>query len=377
MQTLRGTLAILLTLGLALPVAAGTVQFSDGDFNNGDWNVQTLVSGGTGTGSFVQQSSGGNPDFYRQHTIDLISNTVVAIVAEYTASNFDPSTGGIGAIDYSEDARLTSGSDEGMLTYPLVVQDGVNYVGPSQATPESGWTPKSANGLTSADFGRLLGNLNVDMSDNPDFALGASVVSFGYVRLVAVEADATRIGDIDNWSVTVEVVEPIGTCGAGQINLGCGSSSDVLFVNGSSGGVDRILTVSTGDPLSATIAEPPISVGDGRPTAACVYVWGGEPLASDIVALPKNLGPMCFGPFIIATQAPARIWNGIGINPKLGTDNGPGDPPIIDGPAFEFLSLPNGLNQTLNVTFQGIIEDRCSQGTVFFSVTNGLVLRIE
>jgi len=49
---------------------------------------------------------------------------------------------------------------------------------------------------------------------------------------------------------------------------------------------------------------------------------------------------------------------------------------IPDGGTFDLLDLPAGLGQPVVATFQGLIDDTCSQGTVPFSVTNGIVLRI-
>jgi hypothetical protein len=50
---------------------------------------------------------------------------------------------------------------------------------------------------------------------------------------------------------------------------------------------------------------------------------------------------------------------------------------IPDGGGFVFASLPAGAGQAVVVTFQGIVEDDCSPGSVPYSVTNGMVVRIE
>jgi len=49
---------------------------------------------------------------------------------------------------------------------------------------------------------------------------------------------------------------------------------------------------------------------------------------------------------------------------------------LPDAEIAELLSLPAGLGQAVTVTFQGLVEDDCSQETVPISITNGFVLRI-
>jgi len=50
---------------------------------------------------------------------------------------------------------------------------------------------------------------------------------------------------------------------------------------------------------------------------------------------------------------------------------------IPDSGRFELFSLPGGAGRRVDVTLQGVVEDACSQGTVPYSVTNGILLRIE
>jgi len=369
----------LVAFALAGAAPAGTTTISDGEFLDEDWTTTVLIAGQGGTGSFARQETGGNPGAYREHTIDVLPETAVAIVGVWNDFRHDPATDGpIGSIDYLEDARLSSGEDEGMFSFPLVRQDGKNYVVPGITTPETDWTPKQLLGLDALDFVRLDDNLAFVPAEHPDFTPNGSVLEIGYVRMVAAEIAVTRVVDLDNWSMTLDTVGTIGACGAGQVNLGCGPRTDVLFLNGSTGGVEREIVVAHGTPLSGTIVEPPLHIGDGRDTDSVIYAWLGEPGPTDLVILPRSLGPMCFGPFITSTRNPKKIWNSIGIVSKLGMDNGPGAPPkIIDGTPFEFLALPNGLSQSVTATFQGIVEDRCTQGTLDFSVTNGWVLRIQ
>jgi hypothetical protein len=178
---------------------------------------------------------------------------------------------------------------------------------------------------------------------------------------------------LDNASITYEGFP----CANGAVNSGCGAAEDILFLNATSGGTSRILQVTPSTPLSLAIQEPSSRQGDGMTTGCCVYAWLGEPDAGDTIVVPKGLGEMCFGPALLATRPAKKTWNSIGFPAKLGDDNAPGPPPVIpDGGTFQLFSFPGGLGQSLSVTFQGIVEDGCSQGAVPYSVTNGLVVRI-
>ena len=172
--------------------------------------------------------------------------------------------------------------------------------------------------------------------------------------------------------------DPRAICGPGAVNAGCGPAECLLLLNGQTGGPTRTVEAGPSTPLSLTIGEPLARQGDSQPTNACVYVWAGSPDQSDIKILPKDLGRMCFGIRVIATQLPVKTWNAIGATNKLGADDAPGPPPVIpDASTFELLSLPSGYGGSLTVTFQGIVEDECSRATQPYSVTNGFVLEIQ
>jgi len=170
----------------------------------------------------------------------------------------------------------------------------------------------------------------------------------------------------------------IALCGAGGVNEGCGAPFDVIRVNDSTGGVTRTIDVAVDTPLHFVVEEAPGNVGDGNPSKTCIYIWRGAPGSGDIVTVPKGLGAMCFGPLVITTKNPVAIFNSIGVTGKLGEHNAPGPPPVIpDGGSIEFLSRPSGIGLPISVTVQGLIVDTCTQGTVPFSVTNGILIRAQ
>lgn len=170
----------------------------------------------------------------------------------------------------------------------------------------------------------------------------------------------------------------VTTCGAGAVNAGCGAIEDVLTLNASAALPTREVTLAPSDAVLLEIREASSLAGDGADGTCVVYVWTGRPESNDTVNLPAQLGAMCFGPPLVASRLPTRTWNSIGFPTKLGIDDAPGpEPHIADGTALALLDRPSGLGRCLTVSFQGLVEDDCSQGTVPYSVTNGLVLRIR
>jgi len=214
--------------------------------------------------------------------------------------------------------------------------------------------------------------------DECDLASGTSLDCNG--NSIPDECDiaaGTSLDDNGN-GIPDECEPPIALCGPGAVNAGCGPRSDILHLNGDDGGIDRTLEVGIDTGLFFSLDEPPGNHGDGAPTKACIYFWNAEPESNDILVLPKGLGKMCFGPWLLATRLPVATFNSIGYPPKLGVHDAPGQPPIIpDSGSLVFFKVQNGLGFPVNLTIQGVIEDTCSQGTRPYSVTNGLVLRVQ
>lgn len=184
--------------------------------------------------------------------------------------------------------------------------------------------------------------------------------------------------DVNGNGVPDECDATILFCGVGAVNDGCGPVEEVLLINGSTGGSDRVVDVGPETPVSFIIGEPSSRNGDGRTSRICVYLWDVEPTQSDLVLLPRNLGPMCFGPEVIATAPPELIFNSLGAPGRLGEHNGPGDPPQIpDGGTTTFLLWPEGYGDVRTFTVQGLVQDDCSRGSKNLSTTNGIILRID
>ncbi len=184
--------------------------------------------------------------------------------------------------------------------------------------------------------------------------------------------------DANNNGIPDECESAIFTCGEGAINAGCGATSNNLFVNNSSGGSDRTIEIGQNDPITFSIREAPAMEGDSTDGRAIIYFWFTFPEVSDVVNLPKQLGPMCFGPKLVETRPADLIWNSIGLAAKAGAHNAPTPPPNIpDNTLFDFYSLPGGWGSQATITLQGFVPDDCTQGTKPFSVTNGIQVEVQ
>ena len=152
----------------------------------------------------------------------------------------------------------------------------------------------------------------------------------------------------------------------------------MLLVKGTAGGADSTVAAGLTDPLTLSILEAPAERGDAKTSKAIVYLWDTFPAQSDVVTVPKQLGPMCFGPKILWTRPAVYTWNSIDINAKAGAHNAPTGPPIIpDNGTLDFFAIPGGVGQARDITIQGFLPDECSQGTKPFSVTNAVVIRVR
>ena len=184
--------------------------------------------------------------------------------------------------------------------------------------------------------------------------------------------------DANGNGIPDECDDTISFCGVGATNLGCGPKQDNLTVNGSTGGATRTITVSTATPISVTVAEPVGETGDGQNERLCIYAWFDAPGPTDDITLPKNLGNMCFGPFQLATRPADITYNSVGAPNKLGIHDAPlGPARIPEGGSLLVFDFPGGFGVTGQITFQGVVQDVCTQGDKAFSVTNGVVVDVQ
>jgi hypothetical protein len=286
--TITAVLGLLAVSGAmtAPPVrAAGTITFSDQDFNAGDWGLIEFAVGG-GTTSVTRETSEGNPGAYRQitNTVPTPSSggyaTVFGIQLRADAT-YDPAVrGAIDSVDYSEDATLLSGFNQGQATGPALRQDGHFYLVRGLLTPVSEclgtWCPRGLANLHQQDFILVVGGSPADPAgffdetSHPDFSDTGSEIKFGFYRangVVYPDGGYTIVGGIDNWSITLyipfeDTTPPTVTCSATPGKLWPANhklvevNADVRVRDSDSGPAGFTL-------VSVTSSEPDNGLGDG------------------------------------------------------------------------------------------------------------------
>lgn len=151
----------------------------------------------------------------------------------------------------------------------------------------------------------------------------------------------------------------------GSVNRRFSVPVDVLFVNDSSGGVERRLRLGTSDALVASMASPPRA---GSPVPFALYSWEGEPSADSRFELPHGFGAIAMRPPFWG-GSPANVWNSTGRR-KLGVPTEENSP-LAPGVVFR---RPGGAGRAITFTLQGVIADPGSRGETPASVTNGIVV---
>lgn len=211
------TALIIFTL-LSVGTAFGEyeVTFTDSFFNDADWDVTPFGYNLGGSGSYHQETSGGNPGEYREISLSVIAapeeerNQIVTFHRRIGAT-YDPSVdGAIDHIDYSEDNKAIDAEGLGQGTGPALRQNGKIYVCGGSTTLPTTWTKWELPWKVAEDFGWLEeGALCCNQNQHPDFTSSGSEMELGFVRWNTTgeggPAYTTIIG-IDNWSFTINQV---------------------------------------------------------------------------------------------------------------------------------------------------------------------------
>jgi hypothetical protein len=200
---------------------------------------------------------------------------------------------------------------------------------------------------------------------------GASFVPAEASNLVP--GDGNGVADV----FVRQLRDPIA-CRPGTVNAGAGAITDVLFVNGSAGDANRIVTVPLNSPIDLSLDGSPSGPGGpGNSIARYVlWVWFGPPInPTDLAVGGTSLGctanPSPFSP-AAAPQA-IRCLRGTGVPASAC-----GSVPVRSGPARAPWSLSaSGRATPITLTIQGAIQDNGAANALRGSVTNAVILRIE
>jgi hypothetical protein len=196
---MRIGLGLLLTISIISNVHALT--FSDGTFNNADWEliVQSLGDGGTAIGS--QQLSGGNPGEYRQIYNEVYpTNSGVVGYHFFEDSEYNPSLQGeITFIDFSIDHKMFIGFGQGQSIGFAIIQGGQCFMGNIGTwANQDAWETLSGTSLIAENFSIFEG----DPTIHPDFSITGGPILFGFQTANGGGGYSITVG-IDNWSVNL------------------------------------------------------------------------------------------------------------------------------------------------------------------------------
>ncbi len=198
--------------------SAHAIDFLDTEFLDTDWTASELVDttpGGLATFTAIQQTSGGNPDAYRQtehfyHEGSILVNHVRGgFTHNITPGSF------LTHVSYSFDVNIFPVGGMGAVAYGLSIRQGTNvYIDYHLAFP-TGWHSLSFSNLIAGQFDRIGG------PGHPDFINGG-LTEFGYFTSNGTDGGPTftRSG-IDNFSVTLRAVpEPTSLLTLSGLGLG-------------------------------------------------------------------------------------------------------------------------------------------------------------
>lgn len=197
-------------------------------------------------------------------------------------------------------------------------------------------------------------------------------------RVLCDVGDSLDSGAIDDLCYHFPDPPPVAEigCRAGAVNVGFGGLPvDVLFVNGSSG-VDemREVTVAPGDSVSVFLRKPPGAPGQ---TLYGIFGFPGEPSSGTVLPLPKNLGAICMNPLVSVGLpcgvCPVFVANTIGRPERIGSSTAEATGNQVPGIVLNIPPLAAGTT----FYFQGFVGDLQTRARVPFSVTNGVVVRVD
>ncbi len=162
-------------------------------------------------------------------------------------------------------------------------------------------------------------------------------------------------------------VPPQVACRYGNVNENAGPITDVVFINGSAGNEERVVTLSRDTPITCSVTAPPSM----DQAAYVMYIYFGAPALGTEVNLPFNLGTLCYPcPLTGGFPQPVIIANNIGWPRILGRAN----LPSVSAPE-DLFRLAHGTRLPRTLFFQGLMEDITDPGGI--SATNGIVLTTE
>lgn len=206
----RSIATITLALGMAASAVSANVVYNDGTFDNANWSIDHVYSGGVaGTPSGTHMLTGGNPGDFRQVGQNSFTRELVTWHMRSGAAYTPAIDGALDSIDFSIDLRAIqnlAGTNVGVSLG--IEQGGIYYYQPLTyfiSNSIGNWVSRSGT-FHAADFGQY-----PLIASHPDFSSSGAAMRLG----IAFSNDnasnlATRVVDVDNWSVTLRPVPSPG-----------------------------------------------------------------------------------------------------------------------------------------------------------------------
>jgi hypothetical protein len=209
--TFAFALGPVLLFGAAIQPARADTIFSDGTFNNADWNnTKIFDTAGNASFSAVQVASGGNPGSFQQ-TIQSLNQGWIGVGHLNNTFAYNPSVQGpITSIDFQYDlAEFSPLNGFEVIYQPLLFQDGTYFVASGDNLSEAVWTTFTHSGLTASGFGNT-GDIYTPPGlgpANPNFSSTGGLIEFGFFSGNSpVGGPFTTNSGIDNLAITIHPV---------------------------------------------------------------------------------------------------------------------------------------------------------------------------
>lgn len=260
------------------------------------------------------------------------------------------------AAGYSPRLRpWTSSHDDGLIAFPITEVD-------------QGWQDFNSDGDVCDWIGYVV-NLQTCEADNLNLPTDDLSVRRNTIVFSVPESDQEfdLNGDRDIADSVLHLATLNFNAQSGNVNSGAGEVRNVLTINGSSGGLDRLVEFQVPGPLEMSISNPPAAPAGTR-SRYVVYAWDTIPTPSTWAAQPFGIGYTALPtPLSGGDQQPRIIWNTLGRPRHLGHPSFASDP----APSV-FFRRPGIVRMPAQFYIQGLIEDPEALGRSRVSVTNGV-----
>ncbi|MBI1849052.1 MAG: hypothetical protein HYR85_01780 [Planctomycetes bacterium] len=341
--------------------AGGFFWFADGTpvYNIAKWDGSSWSSLGTGVqrngnvNALAVFDDGSGPALHVGGAFTVANDRLAGNIARWSASGWSYLGSGVSAPNSTAGVTSMVAFDDGSGP-ALVVSGFIATAGGIAVDNMARWT---RSGWSAFASGPLLGATTMCAFDD-----GSGSVLFAGQKFF--EIGGTPSAFLGRWQPA-----PRG----GNVIGATGSSTDVLFVNGSAGDAERAVSVHVGDPIDVRLDRAPsgpepanyaLWAWPGLPRRATAAIVGGTPIGCTV-----NPSPLA------GVESPQPALCGLGgLGPEFCS-------------SARLIRLPrrapweatreHGLARHATLTLQGMIENAGATNSAGLSVTNAVVLRVQ